>query len=69
VKIDDGFALLGKMVVRGLDRRTSIVTIAVPMAGPKRLVIGGATGVVGGYEKNRQLRTSSSAVCLPQIID
>jgi hypothetical protein len=35
--------------------------MAVPTAGPKRLVIVGATGIVGGFEQHRQLRTSSSA--------
>ena len=35
--------------------------MAVPTAGPKRLAIVGATGIIGGFEQNRQLRTSSSA--------
>jgi hypothetical protein len=35
--------------------------MAVPTAGPKRFVIVGATGTVGGFEQNRQLRKSSSA--------
>jgi hypothetical protein len=33
--------------------------MAVPIAGPKRLVIVGATGIVGGFEQNRQLRKSA----------
>jgi hypothetical protein len=32
---------------------------AVPTAGSKRLVIVGATGMVGGFEQNRQLRKSA----------
>ena len=42
-----GVALLGTAVVRGLDRRTSTVIMAVPIADPKRFVIVGANGTLG----------------------